>query len=87
MAMLLHPSTAEEPPWDETVGSLIEASNPPVMLPLTTKQIKIVKMMKARLVIPNTRSCATLSLPASPFSVLAAGVPVVNYGSAHLQLP
>lgn len=68
------PKAATEPPSTDTIGDLIEASNPPVTFPPTTKQIKIVKMTRARLVIPNIRSCVAFSLPAPPISVFAAGV-------------
>ena len=76
------PEAATEPFWRDKFGDFIEASNP--TLPSTAKRIKIIKMIKARLVIPSTRSCATLSLLATPFSVFAAGVPVA---SEHLQMP
>lgn len=68
------PEAATEPSSADTFDDLIEASNPPVTLPPTTKQIKIVKMMKDHLAIPNTRSCAAFSLPAPPVSVFAAGI-------------
>ena len=69
------PEAATEPFWRDKFGDLIEAIDPLVTLPPATKPIKIIKMIKARLVMTNTRSCATLSLLATPFSVLAAGVP------------